>query len=247
MTGAYTGVSDGVFNPETARIAPGVIIPVARNAGHPQGATLQALERSGDFDLTQVVAADLRANIRRMLFDSGLPEPQGTPISATEMIARLREFSVDTGPTFARIMQELVKPIVVRGMQILDRKGLIQFPFQIDGNTIEVEVTSPLGRKQALDEINAVMQAIELSSALGQELVVLNYRVEEIPRFIGQKLRVDPSLIRGDDEREEMTQVAAGMISQNQQPGAGGAASPEGQPDQQLVDQAAPIEADAVV
>jgi hypothetical protein len=47
VSGAYTAADDGVLNPQTVKIVPGAIIPVARNGG-PQGDSLKPLPRSGD-------------------------------------------------------------------------------------------------------------------------------------------------------------------------------------------------------
>lgn len=231
VTGAFTGVNDGVLNPSTAKIAPGVIIPVARNAGHPQGASLAKLESAGNFDATQLITEDMRGNVRRMLFDRGLPEPQGTPMSATETLERLRQFTLDTGPTFARIMDELVTPLVIRGLRILSNKALINFPFDIDGNTIQVQVRSPLARNQGLDEVQSVMRSVELSSALGPELVSANFKVEDIPLFIASKLGMDPNLLRSEQERGDITQMVADAMAANltgEAPGgAGGGPAPD--------------------
>ena len=45
ITGVYTAADDGVLNPQTIKIVPGAIIPVARNGG-PQGESLRALPTS---------------------------------------------------------------------------------------------------------------------------------------------------------------------------------------------------------
>ena len=58
IAGVYTAADDGVLNPQTIRIAPGAIIPVARNGG-PQGESLRMLPRSGDFNVSQIVINDL--------------------------------------------------------------------------------------------------------------------------------------------------------------------------------------------
>jgi hypothetical protein len=66
IAGVYTAADDGVLNPNTVKIMPGAIIPVARNGG-PQGESLRPLPRSGDFNVSQIVMNDLRMNIKRIL------------------------------------------------------------------------------------------------------------------------------------------------------------------------------------
>lgn len=231
VAGVYTVADDGVTNPNTIKFRPGTFIPVRDNPGSPRGASIAPLPTSGDFDLSQILLADLRESIKRALFDKALPEPQGTPMSATETIQRLREFTIDTGPAFGRIMDELVTPLVMRGLQILNRKGMIQFPFQIDGQSIQVQVTSPLARQQGLDKVETVMRALELTSFLGPEAVNLNYKVEEdIPVFIAEAMGVPASLMRDAPEKDEKKQEAqlmqaaqiAAEAAQAQGGGAGG-------------------------
>lgn len=229
VAGTYTVTHDGVTNPNTARIIPGGFIPVARNAGHPQGPSIAALERAGSFDLGAFILNDMRANIRRMLFDRGLPEPQGTPPSATEIIERLKEVQTEQGPAFGRMMDELVTPMTTRGLTILNRKGQLQFPIKIDGSVVAVRVTSPLARAQALDDIEGLVQWIEIvAGMLGQESLAIGAKIEDIPAWLGQKLGVDPALIRSDDEREQLKQRIGEMMAQQAVDAQAGAATAQG-------------------
>lgn len=229
VSGVYTGVNDGVLNPNTASLTPGTIIPVARNAGHPQGASLLPLERAGDFDVSQIILENLQSNIRHALFDKGLPPPQGTPPSATETIQRIREFTLDTGPAFARLMRELVVPVVLRGLQILNSKGIINFPFKIDGTTIKITMTSPLAKQQALQDVQTVMEAAELASFFGPEVVALNLKIEDVPNFIFDKMGVPSSLQRSPAEKKKLKDDAVAALKQQadaQQQGQPPAAPP---------------------
>ena len=72
ISGVYTAADDGVLNPNTVKIMPGAIIPVARNGG-PQGESLKPLPRAGDFNVSQIIMDDLRTNIKRTLLDESLP------------------------------------------------------------------------------------------------------------------------------------------------------------------------------
>ncbi len=222
ISGVYTGVDDGVMNPNTVRIVPGAVIPVARNEG-PHGPTLMPLPRAGDFDVSQILLTELREDINRYLFASRLPPDTAAVRTATEIIARQRELQVDIGPAFGRLMRELMTPLVMRGLQILQRLGLIGFPVQIDGTTVQITVTSPLARQNNLDDLEALMNAIQMTSMLGPEMVQLSYKVEEIGPYIARKLGVDAELIRDDTERAQLMQIAqqmaAQMMAQAQQQG----------------------------
>ena len=90
ITGVYTAADDGVLNPNTVKIMPGAIIPVARNGG-PQGESLRALPRAGDFNVSQIIINDLRLNIKKTLLDESLPPDNMSARSATEVIERMKE------------------------------------------------------------------------------------------------------------------------------------------------------------
>lgn len=221
VAGVYTGVDDGVFNPNTARFVPGAVIPVARNQGHPQGGSLQPLERSGSFDVAQLILQEMRDNIHTMMFNKSLPPETGGVRSATEILERMRMLELDIGAAFGRIMNEMVKPLVIRGLVILNRKGIITFPFAIDGNTIEIEVTSPLANQQNLNDVQAVVQWMQLMAQMGPEMLIFGMNVEDLPAWMGRKLGVDEELIRGETGRALIKQFVQQFIQQGQGGGGG--------------------------
>lgn len=234
VAGVWTGIDDGVLNPNTARIFPGVVIPVANNAG-PRGPSLMPLERAGSFDVAQIILEDLRTNIKKALFDSELPPETATPRTATEFIARLRDLQIDTGSSFGRIQKELVEPIVMRGLEILQRKGIISLPegLQINGNFIKVTIISPLAQQQKLAEVQTVVQWIDMVSLVGPELVMFGIKIEDLPEWIGRTLGVPEKLMRDKDERASLQELVASIVGG--QAGAQAGAPPAGaaDPDQQ--------------
>ena len=113
IAGVYTAADDGVLNPATIKIVPGAIIPVARNGG-PQGESLKALPRAGDFNLSQLVINDLVQNIKRILLDESLPPDNMSARSATEVVERMKELSQNLGSAFGRLINETLIPVVTK-------------------------------------------------------------------------------------------------------------------------------------
>ena len=218
----YTGTNDGVFNPNTARFRPGSVIPVARNQGHPMGASLVPLERAGDFNVGQLVVQDLQISIKQMLFDKALPPEAGAPRTATEIIERIKELSMNTGPAFGRLMEELIVPMVMRGLQIMEKKGLIDFPVKIDGSTVKVSITSPLAQEQNLSDIQNLVNALQLTGMAGPEMVAFSYKIEELGAWFGKKLGVESELIRDTGERKGIEQTINQILAQREQGQPGG-------------------------
>lgn len=216
VAGVWTAVNDGVLNPNMVRIVPGATIPVGRNPGHPQGASLAALERAGSFDVAQIILEDMRMSIKQALFDNQLPEPAASVRSATEFIQRMRELFVDIGPAGGRIINEMIEPIVFRGLHILSRKGQLELPpgFDLNSQNITIRVLSPLARQQALDELQRVFQWIDLVSTLGEQIMLTTVKVEEIPAYVHEQLQVPTRLLRDETERGGVEELVRGFVSQ---------------------------------
>ena len=217
IAGVYTAADDGVLNPQTIRIVPGAIIPVARNGG-PQGASLAPLTRTGDFNVSQIIIQDLRMNIKKMLLDDTLPPDNMSARSATEIVERMKELAQNLGSAFGRLISETMVPIVVRVLQIMDVKGLINLPLKVNGLEVRVVPISPLAKAQNLEEVNEVMQFFQITQGLGPSGAVA-VKPEAIADFIGDKLGISSELRTTDEERRAIEEQAMKIAEQSLQAG----------------------------
>jgi hypothetical protein len=216
ISGVYTAADDGVLNPQTVKIIPGAIIPVARNGG-PQGESLKALPRAGDFNVSQIVINDLRQNIKRTLLDESLPPDNMSARSATEVVERMKELSQNLGSAFGRLINETMIPLVSKILEVMDDKGLIVMPLKVDGMQIKVAPVAPLAMAQNMEEIQNIMQFKQIADSFGPEgQMALN--TSETVDYIGDKLGVPATLRMSAIEREQamaqQAQVAAAMAEQ---------------------------------
>jgi hypothetical protein len=143
IAGVYTAIDDGVLNPQTIRIVPGAVIPVARNGG-PQGPSLAPLARSGDLQLSQLVINDLRMQIKKTLLDDSLPPDNMSARSATEIVERMRDLAINMGAAYGRMITETMVPLVRLVLDIMGDEGLIDLPLRIDGLEVRIVPVSPL-------------------------------------------------------------------------------------------------------
>lgn len=195
VSGVYTAADDGVLNPNTVKIVPGAIIPVARNGG-PQGPALQALPRAGDFNVTQLVINDLVQSIKRILLDESLPPENMSARSATEIVERMKELSQNLGSAFGRLINETMIPLTAKILQVMDKRGLIDLPLQVNGLEVKVAPVSPLANAQAMDEVNSALQFSQLVQQMGPEgAVAIKYG--DMVDYLADKLGV-PSALRND-------------------------------------------------
>jgi hypothetical protein len=195
VAGVYTAADDGVLNPNTVKLAPGAIIPVARNGG-PQGPALAPLPRSGDFNVSQLVIQDLVQNIKRILLDESLPPDNMSARSATEIVERMKELAQNLGSAFGRLINETMIPLVAKILQVMDDRGLIDMPLRVNGLEVKVTPVAPLAQAQNMEEINAIMQFMQITQSFGGEGAIA-IKTDAVIDYIGDKLGV-PAAVRND-------------------------------------------------
>lgn len=233
VSGVYTAVDDGVLNPDAVRITPGGVVKVARNQGHPAGASLAPLERSADFNVAVLERDDLRMSIKKILLDSSLPELNQPVRSATEFIERAKELSQDLGAAFGRLVTEAAVPIFQRTIDVLIDMGIITLPrgFKISGANVKMIVTAPLANLQNLDELDTIIRTYETVAQLfGPELAMMAFKVEELPGKVAELLGFPSDMLRDDAEKEQMQQQIQQMMAamQAQQAGPAGQGAEQG-------------------
>ena len=214
VAGIYTAADDGVLNPQTVKLLPGAIIPVARNGG-PQGETLRPLPRSGDFNVSQIVINDLRQNIKRVLLDESLPPDNMSARSATEVVERMKELAQNLGSAFGRLINETMVPLVARILQVMDDKGIIDLPLRVNGLEVKVSPVAPLAMAQNMEEVNAILQFMQITAAMGNE-GQLAIRQSDAIDFIGDKLGVPASVRTTAAERAYLIEEQRKLMMQDQ-------------------------------
>ena len=196
VAGVYTAADDGVLNPNTVKLMPGAIIPVARNGG-PQGPALQPLPRSGDFNVSQLVINDLVQNIKRILLDESLPPDNMSARSATEVVERMKELAQNLGSAFGRLINETMIPLVTKILEVMDERGLITLPLRVNGLEIKVVPVAPLAQAQNMEEVNAIMQFMQIAAQLGPDGQTA-IKTEKLVDYLADNLGV-PMMVRNTE------------------------------------------------
>jgi hypothetical protein len=213
IAGVYTAADDGVLNPATVKIVPGAIIPVARNGG-PQGESLRPLQRSGDFNVSQIVINDLRQNIKRVLLDESLPPDNMSARSATEIVERMKELAQNLGSAFGRLINETMIPLVSKTLQVMDERGIIELPLRVNGLEVRVSAVAPLAMAQNMEDVNNILQYMQIAQSAGPE-GQMAIKIGDMLDMIAEKLGVPQKIRPTPEERMMMMEQAAQIAQQN--------------------------------
>jgi len=206
LAGMYTATDDGVTNPYTMTIAPGVVIPVGSN--NTNNPSIQRLDTGTNLALAQFEINELQMAIKMALF-SDLRDPVGPVRSATEIAIETRELAKRIGSAFGRLQTEILIPILKRVVSILTRRGIIN-PISIDGRDVKVKFTSPLARAQDGEDLLAVQQAVQfVLGTAGPEQVQMAYKIEDFGTWAAEKTGMPAELVRDDVEKERIIQAGA--------------------------------------
>ena len=221
IAGVYTGRDDGVFNPHTARIAPGVVLPVTTNGS--LNPTLAPITPSGNIGLGDALLEREQDSIRKALFADPFGEISDPVRSATEQLLRKQEMLEQHGASFGRLKTELIAPLAAAGLEILAGLGEIA-DVRVDGKTITLKQTSPLAVAEDLEDFRNFQVWFSFNSQLPPELVAGTIKVEDIARWTQQKLGVPAELVRSKQESTEFGKQIMEAASANPL-GAGGGES----------------------
>ena len=210
ISGIYQMDDDGVVNPDTISLMPGTIIPKA-----PNSAGLQPIRAAGSFDVAQLILSDMRLNIKRALYNDMLGNPDRTPASATEIAERMADLSRRIGSAFGRLQAELVQPVLQRVVYILKKQGRIDLP-TINGREVKVRSVSPLAQAQSQADITSIARWMELIQAnFGPQLLNLLIDSEEVATVLAKKFGVPDTLIRDEEQRKQLIEMAQQMAQRS--------------------------------
>jgi len=196
VTGIWQAEDDGVLNPMNIRLEPGEIIPKAVGS---KGLT--PLEPAGNFDVSQLVLADLRSRIKHALLTDKLGQVESTQMTATEVLERSAEMIRILGATYGRLQSELLNPLIDRGLSILRRRGQIPDVF-VDGQLVKVSYKSPIARMQQQTEAGNALSLISSLIGYGAENKAYVNMDAFVP-WLASRLNVPLSLINCKGETDD--------------------------------------------
>lgn len=215
MLGIWAYRSNGTFNPNTARMGPGEFWAM-QSTGGVLGPDVQRLDTaSGSLNVAQLVIGNLQDQVKAAMFDTRLPDYQGTPRAASEIAARLRQKADVHIGAFGRLVHEIMPVIVPRAAEILADMSILQSAIPIDQLLYAVRVRSPMQAALNADRLAAIANYFEMVSAIaGPNNAPLYVDIDKTLTKIGEGLQIDKTLIPDTEKRAE---IEAKMREQQRQ------------------------------
>lgn len=216
----FTASDDGVINPYTVKLRPGVVAPVGSNRR--ENPTLSALQLSGNPQLMDFAIRNYQDQIRRALLSKPFGSIEETPVrSATEMSIRNADQAATTLSASSRVQSELLERIVDNSVRILKKAGKIA-DFKVNGREVKIKFVNPSTRQQDESTLAAYGRFMEFMAVFPPELVAQKIKVEDVPVEIAETLGLPASIIRDEQEVKEMQQTQANLAQQQQEAAQGG-------------------------
>lgn len=218
VAGMWTVIDDGVVNPDTIVLEPGVIIPVAYNGGS-VGRTMESLTTGADFNVSDIVLTDLRQSIRRKLFDDDLKPLDDAVRSSREVALRQAKLAKRIGPNFGRTKTEFLTNFVKATTQMWIAKGELP-PFEIDGKMITLRYTSPIAQEQNDDDLSALDGYLARLNAHTPGLASITVPPHEYAHYTGEKMGIPFKLIESKQRLIQAQQAIGQDIARGGEIGA---------------------------
>lgn len=201
VSGMWGAVDDGVLNPNTIKVGPRKVIPVANKD------SFFPLNSGVDFNAGALTIEQLQEQIKEVLISNQLPPLAGPTRTATEFHVRTQLIRQLLGPLYGRMQVEFLQQTVQRCFGIGLRAGAFnELPEGLQGKTATVKYLSPLAKAQRLETVGAIerFQGGLFAQAEARPEVLDILKLDDANRETGDMLGVPEKLIRSEEDVEQL-------------------------------------------
>jgi hypothetical protein len=215
MLGIWGYRAGSGFNPDTFQLAPGAFAAM-QSTGGILGPDLTRLDTaSGRLEVGALIIDGLQQQVRDTLMDTRLAPEQGTPRSASEIAARLRQGAQVHLGGFMRLWREVHPDIVPRCAEILHSFGYLRGLMDFNQLLVSVGVRSPMATAMSAEKVASIAQYAELMGALvGPERLPEHLVIDDAADAIADGLMIPKGMVPDAEARAEIRQA---MMQQQQQ------------------------------
>jgi len=203
VAGVYTAVDQAITGP--VNIKPYSVISVRSNGG-PNGPSLARLDSPQRIDYGELLLEKLQDSIKKIIGDHSLPPEAGPIRTATEFVQRARELIADQAGGLGRLLAEFIIPGTQRVVDILETKQILPTEgLTIDQFLVEIRMTSPLARGEAMGMVENIVRFIEILLKLGgAQVAMLEVNMERTAPMIGDLMDIPMELRNTVEEKQKI-------------------------------------------
>lgn len=218
MLGIWGYRAGGTFNPDTVRVGPGEFWPM-QSTGGILGPDVQRIDpASARLDVARLVVDNLQAQVRAALLDERLPDQTGTPKSASEIAARLRQGAQSHIGVFGRLWRELMPVLVPRSAEILNEFGYLDSLMNFNELLVSIKVRSPMAAALKADQMMRLANYVESIAAMVGPAGLRRYAdMDSIADAFADGLMIDKRHVPTPEQRaaidEQIAAEEAGAVA----------------------------------
>lgn len=215
LSGVWMYDDDGVINPDTAVMTPGALIP--RTPGQ-KG--LEPITPNLNFNFAHNEIERLRADIREAMFVPQIGPGGKTPPSATQVMEEGAQRAKRLAGPYGNLLVEFLFPLVKRIYWMMRHNALLRTQFQlppIDGRRIALRPLAPITRALAQANVLRHTRFLDITTGyFGQQAAALSVDVEKFLPWLAEQTGFDPRLLRSEQSKKQMVEMAAAAMQQQQ-------------------------------
>ena len=209
IAGMYAIKNDGVINPNTIKIQPRGIIPVA------DVENIRPFGPAGDFGISNAEVERLQRSIRKVMMSDQLQPQDGPQMTATEVQVRMQIVRQLLGPVYGRFSAEFLAPMITRCFGLALRAGILgEPPESLGGLQFIPEYSSPLARAQKQEDVTAMDQfevAIANQAQINPEVLDL-YDFDRAAKRRADLVGVPEDLLKSDRDVKKVREERAAQM-----------------------------------
>lgn len=206
LGGLWVAQHDGVINPNTLRIRPNAII--AANS-------VDAIKRLDTGSASVGIGLDFlqhfQAKIKRTLMSDQLTPQGSSPLTATEIQARVNVYRNQLGSIFSRLQAEYLQTLLDRCWGLAMRSGLLPpAPEELmQASRISFSFINPMAASAKLEWVTSTQELMMNIGQMAQidQTVLDNINLDAMVQIMADGLNVPKEAIRTSDEIAELRQL----------------------------------------
>lgn len=206
LGGLWVAQHDGVINPNTLRIRPNAIISAN---------SVDAIKRLDTGQASIGIGLDFlqhfQAKIKRTLMSDQLTPQGSSPLTATEIQARVNVYRNQLGSIFSRLQAEYLQTLLDRCWGLAMRSGVLPpAPEELmQASKISFSFINPMAASAKLEWVTSTQNLMMNIGQMAQidQTVMDNVNLDAMVQIMADGLNVPKEAIRTSDEIAELRQL----------------------------------------